>query len=127
MKVLIVDDEPLVRTVLGYALSRDGWEVFAHDQYADCPALIREHGIDVLVSDYGMAQITGLDLIENVRNAGIEIPALILSANLYAVDGGRAKRLGVCGMVAKPPNLKQLNRTLIEAVAIGCVASERPG
>ena len=51
MKVLLVDDEPMVRRVLDYALSHDGWEVFAHDQYADFPALIREHSIDVLISD----------------------------------------------------------------------------
>jgi CheY-like chemotaxis protein len=116
MKVLLVDDEPMVRRVLAYALSLDGWEVFAHDQYADCPALIREHSIDVLLSDYSMDQITGLDLIENLRNAGIEIPALILSANIYAIDRTRAKRLGVCEILSKPLNVKQLSRTLTQAV-----------
>jgi DNA-binding NtrC family response regulator len=117
MKVLLVDDELLVRRVLAYALSLDGWEVFAHDQYADCAALIREHSIDVLVSDYRMDQITGLDLIENLRNAGIEIPVLILSANIYAIDSKRAKRLGVCEILSKPLNVKELSRKLTQAVA----------
>ena len=43
MKVLIIDDEPMVRLALGYALSVAGWEVFDHDQHADFPALI--HGL----------------------------------------------------------------------------------
>ena len=121
MKVLIVDDEPLVRCVLGYALSREGWEVFDHDQFADCPALIREHGIDALISDYRMPGITGLDLIENLRNAGIDIPVFILSGNVYAIDRERAKLLGVREILAKPPNLKVLSRTLMRAVGKGVI------
>jgi len=117
MKVLIVDDEPLARCVLGYALSLEGWEVYDHDQFADCLALIHEHGIDVLISDYQMTGMTGLDLIENLRKAGIDIPVFILSGNVYAIDRNRAKRLDVREIVAKPPNLKQLCRALKQAVA----------
>jgi DNA-binding response OmpR family regulator len=119
MKVLIVDDEPMVRCVLGYALSRDGWEVFDHDQFADCPALIREHDIDALISDYLMAGMTGLDIIENVRDAGINIPILILSGNPHAIDRQRAKHLGVREIISKPPDLKKLCLTLSRAVDAG--------
>jgi two-component system response regulator YesN len=123
MKVLIIDDEPMFRFYLAHALSASGWEVFDHDEHADFPALIREHGIDILVSDYRMAQITGLDLIENLRNARIEIPALILSGSLYALDSERAKRLGVRAMLQKPPKMSELSHALIEAVASAAYAS----
>ena len=119
MKVLIIDDEPLVRTTLGYALSVAGWEVFDRDQHADFPGLIREHDIDVVITDYRMDKVTGLDLIELMREAGFGIPALILSGNVYAIDRNRAKRLGVLEILSKPPNLKQLLRTLVNAVAGG--------
>jgi DNA-binding NtrC family response regulator len=119
MKVLIIDDEPLVRATLGYALSAAGWEVFEHDQHADFPGLIREHGIDVVITDYRMGKVTGLDLIEMMREAGLGIPALILSGNVYVIDRNRAKLLGVLEILTKPPNLKQLLRTLARAVAGG--------
>jgi DNA-binding NtrC family response regulator len=119
MKVLIIDDEPLVRTTLGYALSVAGWEVFDRDQHADFPGLIREHGIDVVITDYRMEKVTGLDLIELMREAGLGIPALILSGNVNVIDRSRAKRLGVLEILSKPPNLKQLLRTLVNAVAVG--------
>jgi DNA-binding NarL/FixJ family response regulator len=117
MKILIIDDEPGFRVCLAHALSASGWKVFDYDEHADFPALIREHDIDILVSDYRMAQVTGLDLIENLRNAGIEIPALILSGSLHAVDSERAKRLGVKAMLQKPPKMTELRCALIEAVA----------
>lgn len=127
MKVLIVDDEPLIRRALGCVISLNGWKAFAHDQYADCPALIREHGIDVLVTDYRMYGITGLDLIENLRDAGIGIPVLILSANVYAIDRKRAKRLDVFRILSKPPDIKQLRAALAEAVAGGNIAGQKTG
>jgi len=109
----------MVRLALGYALSVAGWEVFDHDQYADCPGLIRQHSIEAVISDFRMEGISGLDLIENIRNAGIEIPILILSANPYAIDKERAKRLRVYEIVEKPPNIQRLCNTLEEAVAAG--------
>jgi len=119
MKVLIIDDEPMVRLSLGYALSLAGWEVFDHDQHADCPALIRAHGIEVLICDFHMAGISGLDLIEIIRRTRIEIPILILTANPYAVDRERARQLRVCAIVEKPPNLRRLCNMLEKAVAAG--------
>ncbi len=107
----------MFRLCLAHALSASGWEVFDHDEHADFPALIQEHDVDILVSDYRMGQITGLDLIENLRNAGIEIPALILSGSLYAIDSERAKRLGVRAMLQKPPKMTELSNALFEAVA----------
>ena len=109
----------MVRLALGYALSVAGWEVFDRDQHADFPGLIREHDIDVVITDYRMGKVTGLDLIEMMREAGLGIPALILSGNVYVIDRNRAKLLGVLEILTKPPNLKQLLRTLVNAVAGG--------
>lgn len=117
MKVLIVDDEDAVRRSLGHIVALRGWKAFVHDQHADCVALIREHGIDVLITDFSMPSITGLDLIEKLRDGGIEIPVLILSANIYAIDRDRAKRLNVFRILSKPPDVKQLRNVLTAAVA----------
>jgi DNA-binding response OmpR family regulator len=100
----------------------DGWEIFAHDERADCQALIREHGIDALITDFNLGAFTGLDLIEQLRDAGVEIPVLMLSANVYAIDQKRAELLGVFQIMAKPPDLRRLRRTLVEAVAAGNAA-----
>lgn len=116
MKVLIVDDEPLVRKALGYAITHRGWTAFAHDEHADCVQIIAEFGIDVLLIDYHMPAINGLDLIEGLRSAGVTIPAVILSASAYAIDAVRAKRLGVFTILSKPPTLKELLGVLAKAI-----------
>jgi hypothetical protein len=46
----------------------------------------------------------------------------MLSANVYAIDQKRAELLGVFQIMAKPPDLRRLRRTLVEAVAAGNAA-----
>ena len=119
LKVLLVDDEDAVRCSLAYFISARGWQSFACDHQADIVAVVRKHEIDILLTDYRMPNITGLDLIENLRDAGMTTPAVILSANTYSIDRDRAKRLEVFSIMAKPPDLKQLTRVLIAAATIG--------
>ena len=117
LKVLLVDDEDAVRWSLAYFISARGWQPFAHDHQADVVALVRKHAIDVALFDYRMPSVTGLDLIENLRDAGLRTPVVILSGNTYAIDRDRAKRLEVFHIMEKPPDLKKLTRVLVEAVA----------
>jgi len=117
LKILIIDDEPLVRLALGYGLSLEGWEIIDHDQHADF--LVQDQAIDAIITDYQMAETTGLDVIEKLRNAGISIPALILSGNVHAIDRERANRLGVSAIVAKPAVLKNLCRIVARSVEDG--------
>jgi CheY-like chemotaxis protein len=118
LKVLLVDDEDAVRRSLAYFISTRGWQSFVCDHQADIVAMVRKHEVDILLTDYRMPNITGLDLIENLRDAGMTTPAVILSANTYAIDRDRAKRLDVFRIIAKPPDLKQLTHLLIEAATI---------
>jgi len=116
MKVLIVDDEPLVRKALDYAITYRGWTAYTQDERADCARIINELKIDVLLIDYHMPAINGLDLIEGLRRTGITIPAIMLSANAHAIDETRAKQLGVFKILSKPPTLKELHGVLAKAV-----------
>ena len=100
LKVLLVDDEDAVRCSLAYFISARGWQPFACDHHADVVALVREHHIDVALFDYRMPRKTGLDMIENLREAGLTTPAVILSANTYSIDRDRAKRLEVFSIMA---------------------------
>ncbi|HWC58166.1 MAG TPA: response regulator [Verrucomicrobiae bacterium] len=116
MKVLIIDDEPLIRKTLNYAITHRGWTAYAHDERADCARIIKEFGIDVLLIDYQMPAINGLDLIDGLRRSGVTIPAIMLSANAHAIDETRAKQLGVFKILSKPPTLKELMGVLAKAV-----------
>lgn len=116
MKLLIVDDEPGVRRSLEMIASTDGWKTVSCDQFADAVRVIRENAIDVLVCDYRMPPITGFDLLQHVRAAGLRIPAIMISASASSIDAGRAKELGVEQILPKPPDVLEVRRALRKAI-----------
>lgn len=119
MKVIIVEEEEAVRRTFAFLAQRDGWEAFTADQQADCAGLIREHEIDIMVVDYDMPFATGLDLIAQLRQEGISIPAILVSVDEYEIDRNRATRLGVVEILALPPDVQEFRRALKAALPRG--------
>ena len=120
MNVLILDDDIFNRRILCHALCLDGWNAMAFDENADVLGLIRQLDIGVLITDYDLKpMLTGLDVIETIRKAGISIPALILSGNVHRIDRHRAKRLNVSAIVEKPASFGALRKILSESVIAG--------
>ncbi len=82
-RVLIVDDEPLVRAHLRHALEGQGYEVTeAHTGSAALRAILRSEP-SAVVLDVTMADISGIDVLRRVRRAGSRVP-VILSSGYHA-------------------------------------------
>ncbi|HEY8562874.1 MAG TPA: ATP-binding protein [Pyrinomonadaceae bacterium] len=97
-KILVVDDEADARTLLCTILERCGAEVQTAENAAQALALIEEFGPDIMVSDIGMPDEDGYDLIRKLRDkergTGKRLPAVALTAfartedRLKALSGG---------------------------------------
>jgi DNA-binding NtrC family response regulator len=120
-KLLIIDDEPGVRRSLEMIASTDGWETLSCDQFADVVGLIREKTIDVLVCDYRMPPFTGIQIIQQIRDAGLRLPVLMITANPDNVDRRIARQLEVYEILRKPPNVKDVRTVLAEAAQVNRV------
>lgn len=116
-KLLIVDDEPGVRRSLEMIASTDGWEALSCDQFADMIRIIREKTIDVLVCDYRMPPVTGIQIIRQIRDAGLSLPIVMITANPDNVDRRIACELDVREILKKPPNVTDVRTALAEAAA----------
>src|SRR3712207_1492444 len=85
MRVLVVDDEPAVRTALERALLLERYDVdLAPDGRAALDHLV-EHRVDAVVLDVAMPGVDGLDVCRRLRGAGDRTPVLMLTAR-DAVD-----------------------------------------
>ncbi|HWS99761.1 MAG TPA: PAS domain-containing protein [Pyrinomonadaceae bacterium] len=117
LKVLVVDDEVDTRTLLKMAVGRCGAEVLTAGSVREALEAVEAERPDVLISDIGMPDEDGYDLIRRVRGLPAEsgggVPAIALTA--YARDEDRAQALaaGYQMHVAKPVDMAQL----IKAVA----------
>ncbi|HYP00065.1 MAG TPA: ATP-binding protein, partial [Pyrinomonadaceae bacterium] len=106
LRVLIVDDEPDTRRLLRTVLERCGSEVTTAGSSAEALAAYAESKPDVLISDIGMPEEDGYELIGKLRAAeagsGGRIPAIALTAYARVEDRVRALNAGFQVHVPKP-------------------------
>lgn len=122
MKLLVIDDEPNVRRSMQMIASIDGWETFACDQFADIEGIIRENAIEVLFCDYRMPPTTGLEIIRQLRESGLHLPVVMITANPANVDRRIARGLDVETILSKPANVKDVRKALADAAEVACAA-----
>ena len=115
MRLLIVDDEPGVQKSIQIIAGTLGWEALACDQFGDVVRLVREHGIDVLVCDYRMPPITGLHIVRQLREADLQLPVVMITANPQSVDRSEVRELGIGKLLGKPANVWDVRQVLMEA------------
>jgi FixJ family two-component response regulator len=109
--VLVIDDDPAVRNSLKFALEVEGFSV---QVYPTGTALLDEDDMPesgCLVIDYNLPGVNGLDLLEQLRERDVKLPAILITSHPTAAIRNRATPAGV-SLIEKP----LLNDTLFQCV-----------
>ena len=105
--LLLVDDDDLFRESLGLNLVDEGYEVTSFDNGQKALAYLNRGSADVMLLDWRMPELTGIEVLRRMRNAGIAMPVIfltVLSDDIYeqaALEGGavdfidKARRLPI--------------------------------
>jgi hypothetical protein len=119
LRVLVVDDEADARRMLAKVLEGVGARVTTVGSAAEALAALadatKEQGPDVLISDVGMPDQDGYDLIREVRRRGHytgNLPALALTAFARGDNAREAMSAGFQSHIAKPVNLRNLTAAI---------------
>jgi len=107
-QILVVDDESGVRELVGDVLELEGYNVTIAVDGLDALSHIRRQQFDLYVLDINMPKIDGLVLLEKVRAAGDQTPALLLSARREKDDIHQGFRIGADDYVTKPFSIEEL-------------------
>ncbi len=99
-RVLVIDDEPGVRFAIGEALESRGFDVVAVDSVASALRAIED--IDVVVSDYSMPDLDGLQLLDRVRMVDSMLPIILITAHGSERLAVRALKQGAYDYLSKP-------------------------
>ena len=125
-RVLLVDDDPGPRDTLRRLLVHEGFGVEVAESGEAALRLLDAQGdaISVLVTDYVMPQMSGRELLEQVRLRLPQLPAIVISG--YAPDRGTAATLSRlhAGFLAKPFTGRQLAEVIRQQLAAAVIASE---
>lgn len=102
MRVLVVEDEPVLRDQLATELRRAGYTVDVAADGAEGLYAVTEYPIDVAIVDLGLPRVSGLDLIRKARANGKRIPVLVLTARDRWQDKVEGLQAGADDYVTKP-------------------------
>src|SRR4030043_639131 len=105
MKVLVVDDFATMRKIVRNILKQIGFtNIVEADDGAAAMSIIKSDKIDFVVTDWNMPNMSGLDLLKNIRaeEKAKDTPVLIETAEGLAENGVDAVKSGVDNYIVKP-------------------------
>ena len=123
-KILIVDDEANTLASLSRAFRLAGHEAVVCDNAARALELAQTQPFDLILSDVVMPRRDGLALLEDLRNAGIGTPVVMMSGQAHIEMAVRATRLGALDFLEKPLTTEKLLVTVDNAMKLTRLEAE---
>ena len=101
-KILVVEDEPSIGTVLKTRLESEGYEVMWSKDGEEGVNLVRSHPFDIVLLDMNLPNVTGLEFLQIVRGEDFTMPIMIISADRLLEDRIKALQTGADDYLVKP-------------------------
>ncbi len=113
-RILLVDDEQSVQTLLAYPLRKEGYEVVSALDGREALARLREHSFDLVVLDLMLPHVDGFEVCRQVR-ARSSVPIIMLTARAEEIDKVLGLELGADDYITKPFSVREF-RSRVKAV-----------
>ncbi|HHK0532008.1 TPA: response regulator [Pseudomonas aeruginosa] len=112
MHVLLTEDDDLIASGIVAGLNAQGLTVDRVASAADTQALLQVAHFDVLVLDLGLPDEDGLRLLQRLRQQGVDLPVLVLTARDAVTDRVAGLQAGADDYLLKPFDLRELGARL---------------
>jgi two-component system, NtrC family, response regulator AtoC len=123
-QVLIVDDEPNLRKILAAQLSRDGYEVMLAEDGEQGLTMLREHHIDLVVTDLKMPKVDGMTLLREALRESPDLPIVMITAHGTVDTAVEALKLGAFDYLTKPFDKDEVRQVVAKALKTRALAQE---
>jgi DNA-binding NtrC family response regulator len=100
--ILLVDDDPLILRSLALVLEREGYEVTRAEGGTRGLELVREHAFDVVVTDFNMPGVDGMQLLREVRARKPDCEVVLITGYGTVEQAVEAIKLGAYDYICKP-------------------------
>jgi DNA-binding NtrC family response regulator len=124
LRIVVVDDEPAQRELIGGFLKKQGHEVVLAGSGGEALAHVRDRQVDLVLSDCRMPGMSGSDLLGKIREVNPEIPLLLMTAYGTVETAVQAMKEGAADYLAKPLDLEELLVRLNRVAEQGRLRSE---
>ncbi len=117
--ILVVDDEPDMRSALTHALQRCGFEVDSAADGSEAVVKFNKKAYSLVVTDVRMPGMTGVQLLEKIRKLSSEIPVLMITAYGTINSAVEAMQAGASDYILKPFSFETLEAAVKKTVGSG--------
>ena len=117
-RILVVDDEPSIRTVLKAHLARDGHEVATAADGAEAVGALTQAPFDLVISDLRMPGMSGLELLAWCTREQPGLPIILITAHGTVDAAVEALKLGAQDFITKPFDLDELKQAVDKALRV---------
>src|SRR4030065_146761 len=107
-KILIVDDEKLMRISLESQLKKEGYDVSSVDNANEGMNLIKSEEFDIVVTDLRLPNMNGMELLKEIKNYNPDIIVVIMTAYGTLESAVAATKEGAYDYIAKPFSTDEL-------------------
>ena len=122
--LLLVDDDPNTLASLSRAFRLAGHEATVCDNAARAVELLRTESFDLILSDVVMPGRSGLELLEDLKKAGVKTPIILISGQANIEMAVRATKLGALDFLEKPLSTDKLLLTVENALRLSRLEDE---
>ncbi len=115
--ILVVDDEMIVRRVIGDALAGAGYHVETAADPTTALQILQHRQIDLILLDLQLGDSNGIDLLKQIRQRDEFVPVIILTAHGSLPSAIEAVRQAVADYLLKPVRMEVLRQRVAEVLA----------
>jgi DNA-binding NtrC family response regulator len=120
-RVLVADDEPLLRRSLAAALAQEGFEVAGAASGAETLLRFREVEADVVLLDLRLGDADGIDVMRKLREQSPQVMIIVMTAHGSIENAVAAMKLGAYDFIRKPFELEEMIATVRNASRTGAL------
>src|SRR5271157_1799199 len=116
--ILLVDDEPKMREVVGVALEELGYRALTAASGPAALELLEREDVDLVLTDLRMPSMSGRDLLVAVKRGRPNLPVVLITAYSTVKDAVQAIKEGAFDYIGKPFEIEELAATISNALRL---------
>jgi DNA-binding NtrC family response regulator len=122
--ILYLDDEPAIGLILEDTLERAGHVAIGARTVPEALQALSKGGVDLIISDYRMPGLTGLEFLELLRQEGYEIPLIMLTGYATIEHAVASIKAGAIDYITKPVRPEQLELSVSKGLEVARLRRE---